>query len=147
MKQNTEFDIRFGFDKMHFDEVTAMLEKEYWCEGIGRAEVEQGARNSAVVVGVFSQKGEQVGFARAVSDKTRFAYLLDVVVRNDMRGRGIGQRMVRALVGCEDLRDVYQWLLITNDAHELYKKLGFSVVSRPNDWMEIRKPRPAERSG
>jgi len=42
----------------------------------------------------------------------------------------------------DELKDVYQWLLITKDAHEVYKKVGFDIIKRPNDWMEIRLERP-----
>ena len=104
-------------------------------------EVRRGAENSALVVGAFLG-GEQVGYARAISDRTRFAYILDVYVDERFRRRGIGQTMVRGILGHEDLKDVYQWLLITKDAHGVYEKLGFRVTARPGDWMEIRTPRP-----
>jgi hypothetical protein len=49
--------------------------------------------------------------------------------------------MVNYILAHQDLKAVYQWLLITKDAHEVYKKVGFKVTERANDWMEIRKPR------
>jgi GNAT superfamily N-acetyltransferase len=134
--------IKTGFENMRFDEVTGMLSGAFWCLGIGRAEVERGARNSALVLGAFLSTGKQIGYARAISDKTRFAYILDVIVHEDYRKQGVGQRMVKGLLENPDMRDVYQWVLITKDAHEVYRKVGFSVIGRPDDWMEIRKPRP-----
>lgn len=104
--------------------------------------MEKGSRNSALVVGAFDPEGRQVGFARAISDKTRFAYILDVIVREDRRKEGIGRLMIRSMLDHDDMRDVYQWALITKDAHEVYRKLGFSEVGRPHDWMEIRMSRP-----
>ena len=136
-----ECSLRYGSDAMNFAKVTAMLATAFWCEGISESEVRQGAENSALVVGAFLG-GEQVGYARAISDKTRFAYILDVYVDERFRRRGIGQMMVRGILGHEDLKDVYQWLLITKDAHGVYEKLGFRVTARPGDWMEIRTPRP-----
>ncbi len=146
MMEREEITVRSGFDAMNFGDVTAMLETAYWCLGIGKEEVERSAMNSALVLGAFTRAGEQVGYVRAISDKVRFAYILDVIVRSDLRGRGIGKAMIAALLDHEELKDVYQWLLITRDAHTLYEKAGFKVTARPNDWMELRKPRP-DRSG
>jgi len=141
MNHAREFSVRAGPEAMDFDAVTAMLGSAYWSLGIGKEEVERGARNSALVVGAFTEDGRQVGYARAVSDKVRFAYVLDVFVREEFRKRGAAKLMMKRILEAEELSEVYQWLLITRDAHELYEKLGFSVISRPNDWMEIRRPR------
>lgn len=119
-----------------------MLAKAYWCLGIGFDEVKRSAENSALVVGAFDENGLQVGYARAISDKARFAYVLDVYVDEAWRGRGIATAMLRRLLDHPSMADVYQWVLITRDAHELYRKLGFVVTARPLDWMEIRKPKP-----
>ncbi len=53
--------------------------------------------------------------------------------------------MVKLVMDHPDLADVYQWLLVTGDAHWLYEKCGFKVISRPLDFMEIRNPRPKDR--
>ncbi|MEJ2665450.1 MAG: GNAT family N-acetyltransferase, partial [Spirochaetia bacterium] len=58
------------------------------------------------------------------------------------RKKGIGQLMINNILKHEDLKDVYQWLLITKDAHGVYAKSGFTPVSRADDWMEIRYNRP-----
>jgi hypothetical protein len=50
--------------------------------------------------------------------------------------------MIKFILNHPDLKDVYQWLLITKDAHGVYEKVGFTRTSRPNDWMEIRNKRP-----
>jgi len=137
-------DIHFvtGYKNMKFDDITKMLSKAYWSQGISRREVEKGAFNSALVIGAFTVENQQIGYARVVSDKTRFAYIADVIVHEDCRKNGIGQLMMKKILESKELSDVYQWLLITKDAHEVYRKVGFSVVTRPNDWMEIRRPRP-----
>lgn len=147
MKKNLVKKINYkiveGYDKMDFHRVTEMLSQSYWSKGIRKDEVEKGAVNSALVVGAFTNKEVQIGFARVISDKTRFAYILDVYVDEGFRKIGIGQEMVKYILNNEELKDVYQWTLITKDAHEVYKKVGFEVSKRPNDWMEIRKERPA----
>ncbi len=140
-KKTNDCEVRCGLENMDFDKVARMLSGSYWSEGIGVAEVKKGAANSALVVGVFKD-GEQVGYARVISDKTRFAYILDVFVDEGCRKQGIGQLMVNAILGHDDLKDVYQWLLITRDAHGVYSKTGFKRLGRPDDWMEIRNERP-----
>lgn len=134
--------IRDGFERMDFECVTRMLSQSYWCPGIKIEEVKKGALNSALVVGAFVDGQKQIGYARAISDKTRFAYILDVYVDEPYRRQGIGQKMINHILAHEDLKSVYQWLLITKNAHRVYGKAGFSPVSRPGDWMEIRHPRP-----
>ena len=134
--------IKDGFTNMNFEQVTGMLEKAYWSKGIKIEEVKKGAENSAIVVGAFDKAGNQIGYARAISDKTRFAYIMDVIVDENFRKRGIGQQLVKHILHHESLNDVYQWVLITKDAHEVYSKLGFVRTKRPDDWMEIKTERP-----
>jgi GNAT superfamily N-acetyltransferase len=119
-----------------------MLQAAFWSEGIGINEVRQGAANSALLVGTFTNDGDQIGYARAISDKTRFAYILDVYVDEQYRKQGIGQGMVKFILNHPSLKDVYQWLLITRDAHGVYGKVGFKQLENPDKWMEIRLPRP-----
>ena len=133
--------IKTGFKNMDFVKVTNMLSKAFWSIGIKIDEVKKGAINSALVVGTF-YNNEQIGYARVISDKTRFAYILDVFVDEKYRKNGIGQLMINNILKNNELKDVYQWLLITKDTHGVYSKSGFKILNRPNDWMEIRNERP-----
>jgi ribosomal protein S18 acetylase RimI-like enzyme len=142
MTKKVEYIIKDGFDKMDFDKVTGLLSKVYWSMGIKKSEILQSAKNSALLVGAFTSENIQIGYSRAISDKTRFAYILDVIVDENYRKAGIGQAMVSHILNHLDLKDVYQWVLITQDAHGVYKKVGFNSLARPKDWMEIRHPRP-----
>lgn len=137
-----EYSIKDGFNEMDFDKVSDLLKDAFWSIGISKEEVVLGAQNSALVVGAFSADHEQIAYARVISDKTRFAYLLDVIVDDKYRKQGIGQAIVNHILLHPDLKDVYQWVLITKDAHGVYQKAGFKPVARPADWMEIRYPRP-----
>jgi len=134
--------VKDGYNEMHFDKITNMLKDAFWSMGIKKEEIIQGAQNSAFLVGAFTNDNEQIGFARVISDKTRFAYILDVIVAEDFRKKGIGQAMIRYILNHPDFKDVYQWLLITKDAHGVYQKVGFKPINRPGDWMEIRMNRP-----
>ena len=100
-----------------------------WSPGISRAEVEKGAANATILVGAFDGE-KQIGYARALSDKTRFCYLMDVAVDPDSRRNGVGGAMVRRILNHPELSDVYQWLLFTSSAQEFYRGLGFEETKR-----------------
>jgi GNAT superfamily N-acetyltransferase len=127
---------------LRLEDVHAMLTKVYWSPGITGPEIRKGIQNSALVVGAYADSDRQVGFLRVVSDKVRFAYLLDVVVHEDYRRQDIGQKMVKFALTHPELKDVYQWLLITKDAHGVYRKCGFEPLTNPEKWMSIIRPRP-----
>jgi len=84
--------IRDGFDKMDFSRVTEMLATAFWSVGIKIDEVMQGASNSALVLGAFDKEDRQIGYARVISDKTRFAYIMDVFVDENFADRGSARR-------------------------------------------------------
>ncbi len=136
------FTIREGLQEINFPKVTALLAATHWSPGISEAEVRKGAENSTLVIGAFLEDGTQIGYARVLSDKIRFAYLMDVIVEEPYRASGVGEAMVSYLLHHPELADVYQWMLITTYAHEFYEKCGFTRTSRPGDLMEIRRPRP-----
>ncbi len=138
-------DISADRTRLRMDDIQGMLAKTYWSPGITENEIAQGIRNSALVIGAYAEDGRQVGFCRVISDKTRFAYLLDVVVAEDCRHHGIGQAMVRYVVTHPDFKDVYQWLLKTSDAHGVYGKCGFAPIEDPERWMGRMQPRPERR--
>jgi GNAT superfamily N-acetyltransferase len=136
------YSIKDGFKNMDFNRMTEMLSQSYWVPGISLDEVKRSASNSALVVGTFTVDQLQIGYARVISDKNRFAYILDVYIDENYRKAGLGQATMKYILNHDELKDVYQWLLITKDAHEVYKKVGFDIIKRPNDWMEIRLERP-----
>jgi len=137
-----DYKITDDINKIDFNKTTDMLSKSYWSPGIKQHEIIKGAKNSAVVVGVFNNSNEQIGYARVISDKTRFAYILDVYVDEEYRKKGICQSIIDFILTHPDLNDVYQWVLITKDAQGVYSKKGFKPLESPESWMEIRNPRP-----
>jgi GNAT superfamily N-acetyltransferase len=82
--------------------------------------------------------------ARVLSDNAVFAYLMDVFIHEEYRGRGLGQWLLESVMAHPDLRDVRRWMLATRDAHELYARFGFHPVDDPSLWMERIKPFPEE---
>ena len=145
------FVIREGLAAMDFARVQSWLTSTYWATGITRNTVEHAARHSALVIGAFTSEGTQVGYARLVSDLTRFAYFCDVIVAEENRGMGIGRSMVKHALEHPDFATVTTWTLATRDAHGVYAPLGFlpisDPVSRPADWMVLRRAKPSSVNG
>jgi GNAT superfamily N-acetyltransferase len=97
--------------------------ESYWARGRSLAVVEASIASASRVVGLY-EEGRQAGFARVVSDETTFAYLADVYLLAHLRGRGLGEELVREAVDNGPHRDL-RWMLHTLDAHGLYRRLGF----------------------
>jgi ribosomal protein S18 acetylase RimI-like enzyme len=127
-------------ERIDVDAVHAFISTEsYWGLGRARELVARAVAGSARVLGLYLD-GEQVGFARAVSDGVTLAYLADVYVLGAYRGRGLGLELVREIV--ESSFGEVRWMLNTSDAQGLYEKLGFSEGKPPYPLME-RAPRRA----
>lgn len=112
-----------------------LSEQAYWARGRSRACVARSIAGS-IVAGAYLG-GAQVGFARAVSDAATFAWIADVLVLPEHRGRGIARGMLELLLSLEELRSIRRVLLGTKDAHPLYAGLGFSPLREPERFMEI----------
>lgn len=146
---NIDYTLQEGFAAMDFPRIHAWLAATYWTPGIPLERVRRAAEHSALVIGAFTGHGYQVAYARVVSDKTRFAYLCDVIVDEAHRGRGLGRTLVKFAVEHLDMATVSTWTLATRDAHDVYASLGFlpitDPVSRPADWMILRRDVPPVR--
>ncbi|MBI3813775.1 MAG: GNAT family N-acetyltransferase [Nitrospinae bacterium] len=142
MQINDEYYISDKIDKINFGQVREMLKDAFWSKDISAEEIKRGASNSALVVAAYHKNNDIVGYLRVISDKTRFAYLLDVYVHKKHRKKGIARSMVSFALNHRELKDVYQWLLVTRDAHDVYKTVGFQPLQHTDKWMSIIKPRP-----
>ena len=113
-----------------------LSESAYWALGRSRATVEQSIRNS-LCFSVLCEGG-QVGFARVVSDRAVFAYLMDVFILPPWRGQGLSKQLMAAILAHPDLQGLRLFLLRTSDAHGLYRQFGFEPIDRPEDLMARR---------
>ena len=118
--------------------VHEFLRTSYWAEGRRRSVVERSIEHS-LCFGVY-HGGRQVAFARVVSDRAVFAYLMDVFVVPEFRGRGISKALVRAVLHHPDLQNLRMFLLATKDAHGLYDGFGFQPLADPTRFMAIQNP-------
>lgn len=126
--------------RLDLDAIHAYLTRSYWSPGIPREVVGRAMRHS-LCLGVYERRsGAQVGFARVVTDHATFAYLCDVYVLEEHRGRGLSKAMMRWLMEQPALTGARRIMLATRDAHGLYRQSGFADVVRNTNLMEIVRP-------
>jgi len=124
----------FDLDRMH-----GWLVSTYWSPGIPRETMERAFQNS-LSFGLFHDMDGQVGCARMVTDYATFAYLGDVYVDESQRGNGLGLWLMQVIMAHPDLQGLRRRMLATRDMHDLYAKVGFQPVTRPDVLMEIVDP-------
>src|SRR5438045_2675304 len=133
-----DFEISTDPARIDVDLVHEFLTSSYWAQGIPVETVQRSIENS-ISFGIY-HGGQQVGFARIISDLATFAYLADVFVLPTHRGRGLSRWLMECIVGHPDLQGLRRWMLGTQDAHGLYAKYGFTAVQSPEIWMEMHRP-------
>ena len=122
-------------ERLDVDAVHAYLMQSYWSPGVSRETVERATAHS-LCVGLYAPDGQQVGYARVVTDRATFAYLADVYVLEAHRGRGLGRFLVGAVLAHPDLQGLRRGMLATHDAHGLYRRFGFDRLAVPYKYME-----------
>ena len=129
------YEIRTGTDDMDLERVHHWLSTDaYWALGRSRDNVERAARHS-LNFGAFAAEGEQVAYARVLTDHANFAWLCDVYVDPAHRGRGLGGRLMDAVMVHLEPMGLSRAVLATRDAHDVYARVGFEPLPRPEDWM------------
>ncbi|MES2003907.1 MAG: GNAT family N-acetyltransferase [Bacteroidota bacterium] len=122
------YTIRTGSDKMDLAVIHQYLSQEsYWAKNIPLEVVQRSVQNS-FCFGIF-KLDTQVGFARLITDKATFAYLADVFVLPEHRGKGLSKWLVATIHAHPDLQGLRRWLLGTLDAHGLYAQFGWKPFS------------------
>ena len=109
--------------------------KAYWCLNIPKQTVQNAIQNS-LCFGVYKDE-EQIGFARIISDYATVAYLGDVFILEQYRGRGLSKWLVETVMTHPHLQGLRRWILLTADAHGLYRQFGWTEISDPGKWMQI----------
>lgn len=110
------------------------LKDIYWAAGRTIEEVQITIDNS-FCFGIYLD-GKQIGFARVVTDYVVFAYLMDVFITEEHRGKGYSSILIENMMNEPELKEIKIWRLATTDAHFLYKKFGFTALEHPEKLME-----------
>ncbi len=124
-------------ERLDLERINHWLSTEaYWATGRSSELIDRSIRRSTTLA-CFTPEGAQVGLARWVTDGATFAWMCDVFVDREFRGRGLGEFMVRSALAHPEVQDVHLFLLATRDAHDLYRRFGFTNVSEPKRWMVL----------
>lgn len=125
-------------DTLNIPLIHQFLTHSYWAEGIP-VEVVQRSIEGSLCFGVY-HAGQQVGFARVISDLATFAYLADVFIDDSQRGKGLGKWLVNVILAYPSFKGIRRFELRTRDAHGLYAQFGFEPVTNPEIYMQIKYP-------
>jgi len=106
--------------------------ESYWAKNIPRDVVEKSIANS-LCFGIYHYN-EQIGFARLITDRATFAYLADVFIISEYRGKGLSKWLIQVIHAHPELQGLRRWVLGTRDAHGLYEQFGWTIFDE-----DIRK--------
>ena len=124
--------------KIDINAVHDFLSRSYWAEGIPIETLRRSIENS-LCFAIYQQE-MLVGFGRVISDFATFAYLADVFVLPEHRGKGLSKWLIQIIIDHPQLQGLRRFTLATRDAHSLYAQFGFSVFDKPERWMHRHDP-------
>jgi N-acetylglutamate synthase-like GNAT family acetyltransferase len=110
------------------------LTSSYWAEGRTIEQVKNSIEHS-ICFGVYKDH-QQIGFARVLTDCTVFAYLMDVFILDEFRGKGYSKMLLNTIFMDDRFKSVKKWMLATKDAHSLYAQFGFGEIKNTERLME-----------
>ena len=131
---NEDYIISTDSTKLQVEIIHKFLTNSYWAKNITYETVKSSIENS-FCFGVYKDDS-QIGFARIITDFTTFAYLADVFIVEEFRGKGLSKWLLATILNYPELQGLKGWMLKTLDAHELYKKFGFNSPQFPERIME-----------
>ncbi len=129
----SEYWITTDNEKLDFDSIHNWITNSYWANGRTKESMKKVMDNS-LNFGLF-HNDKQVGFARIITDYHTFAYLCDVIIDENYRGRGLGKLLMKEVMEYPPLLTMKRWLLFTKDAHGLYEHFGFTKDDMPERTM------------
>ena len=133
-----QFTITTEKEKFDVEFIHSFLTRSYWAEGISKEVIERSIEG-ALCFGLF-ENDKQIGFARMITDKATFAYLADVFIIEEYRGRGLSKWLMEVIMSHPSLQGLRRMMLATKDAHGLYEKFGFTALNNVDRWMQINDP-------
>ena len=138
---NGDYTISTDKEKLDIPFIHSFLSKEaYWSLNIPLDTVERAIAGS-LCFGVYHQpSSSMVGFARIITDYATIAYLGDVFIIPAHRGHGLSKWLMQEIMAHPNLQSLRRWVLLTADAHELYRKFGWVSIPHPEKYMELHDP-------
>ncbi len=131
-----EFCISTDKTKLDVDSIHEFLStRAYWCLNIPKDKVQLAIQNS-LCFGVYNDE-KQIGLARVISDFSTIAYLGDVYIIDGYRGKGLSKWLMETIMCYPELQGLRRWILLTGDAHGLYRQFGWTDIADPSKWMEM----------
>jgi GNAT superfamily N-acetyltransferase len=137
--ETENFEISTDKELLQIETIHRFLSEESYWAATRTLEQTKTAIENSLCFGVYLND-RQIGFARVVSDFATFAYLGDVFVLEEFRGRGLSKRLMETIIAHPELQGLRRWLLATRDAHGLYEQFEFSSLKFPERWMERTAP-------
>ena len=123
--------------KLNLNFIATYLQATYWANNRSTENIKISIENS-LCFGVYLNKS-QIGFARVVTDRSVFAYLMDVFIVDQHKGNGLGALLLDEILLHRDIKDIETFKLATHDAHEFYVRKGFKRIAHPEFQMEKLK--------
>ena len=112
---------------MNLSDIIRLLKSTYWADKRSDEQIEKSARNSSCY-GIYVEGEKKLaGFARVISDYATTYYLCDVVIDEDYQHKGLGTALV-SYIESLPVNEGLRGILVTRDAHSLYRKFGYEVV-------------------
>jgi len=133
--KNGEYVVSTDKNKLDINTIFNFLSNSYWAKDTTIEKVKNSIEHS-LCFGIYINN-IQIGFARVITDYTGFAYIADVFVLENFRGRGLSKWLMNVILNYPELQGLRRWLLATKDAHSLYKKFGFKELENCAQFMEI----------
>ncbi len=134
MDSNTNLFISTDKDKLDIPLIHSFLTNSYWAKSRTIEQVSKSIDNS-ICFGLF-HNDEQIGFAKLITDKVVFAYIMDVFIVEEERGNGYSKKLMKEILNHPELIGIKTWFLATKDAHRLYEQFGFEKITETNKWMK-----------
>ncbi len=133
-----EFQISTDKDRLDIQKVHEEVAATYWGKGRSMEETMMTIEKS-ICFGMYNEKGEQMAYARMMTDGLIFTYIMDVIVFDPYKGKGLGKRLVEHILNRQDVKMVNTVALKTMDAHSFYENLGFKRMGDSEMWMSIER--------
>ena len=137
--QTDELTISSNKADLEMETVYAFLSRETaWAKDMPRETFERAVAGSLCFGGYI--RGRQVAFARLITDAATFAYLCDVFVLPDYRGKGYAATLLKHAFASPSLQGLRRIMLATTDAHHVYASHGFKALTQPELFMQVHDP-------